>query len=195
MDNLLTNATFDIYLDTGGSDGNPGASTAITALGPPNLKFKNADNATVDSNDLPTIPSGATIYSFAKWLFLKCTANADTHTINNLKFYTDGSNSLGTGIDVKIGLQFPIHNSGATTGYEVSDNANEMVAETALTSSATVFNYASGSGLTITIGEAGSVINAANETSNYFVLQCEYANNTLPGATGNETGTISYDEA
>jgi hypothetical protein len=191
----MTNATFDIILDTGGSDGSPGASTGLTGLGPPTLKFKNADNPTIDNNDKPTIPSGATIYSFAKWLFFKCTANADTHTINNLKLYSDGTNSLGTGLDVKVGLQFPTHGVGVTTGYEVSDNANEMVAETALTSSATIFNYNSGAGLTITISEAGSVINAANETSNYFVLQCEYANTTSPGATVNEVGTISYDEA
>jgi hypothetical protein len=191
----LTNATFAFYLDTGGSDGSPGASTDISALGPPMIKYKNADNATIDSNDKPTIPAGATIYSFPKWMFLKCTANADTHTINNLKLYSDGTNSLGTGIDVKVGLQFPTKNSGATTGYEVANNANEMVAETALTSSASIFAYNSGAGLAISISEAGSVINAANETSNYFVSQCEYANTASPGATVNETATVSYDEA
>jgi hypothetical protein len=191
----MTIATFDVFLDTGGSDGSPGASTGLTGLGPPTLKFKNADDATIDSNDKPTIPSGATIYSYAKFLFFKCTANADTHTINNLKLYSDGTNSLGTGIDVKVGLQFPTKNSGATTGYEVSNNANEMVSETALTTSATIFGYNSGAGLSLSISESGSVINAANETSNYFVMQCEYANTASPGATVNETATVSYDEA
>jgi hypothetical protein len=191
----MTNATFDVILDTGGSDGSPGASTGLTGLGPPTLKFKNADNATIDSNDKPTIPSGATIYSYQKFLFLKCTANADTHTINNLKLYSDGTNSLGTGINVKVGLQFPTHNSGATTGYELANTANEMVAETALTSSASIFDYSSGAALALSISEAGSIINAQNETSNYFVMQCEYASTASPGATVNETATISYDEA
>jgi hypothetical protein len=191
----MTNATFSTYFDTGGSDGSPGASTAIDALGPPMLKFKNADNATIDTNNPLTIPAAGTIYSYYKFVFLKCTANADTHTINNLKIYSDGSNSLGTGVDWMIGLQFPTKNSGATTGYELANNANEMVAETALTTSATIFGYNSGAGLAVSISESGSVINAANETSNYTVHQFNVASTASPGVTTQETITWSYDEA
>lgn len=187
-------ATFSVYYDTGGSDGSPGASTDIDALGPPTLKFKNADNATIDTNDPLTIPAASSIYSYYKFCFLKCD-NADSHTMNNFKIYSDGSNGLGTGVDLKVGLQFPTHNSGATTGYELANNANEMVAETALTSSASVFDYTSGSGLAVSISESGSVINAANETTNYIVLQMSVASTASPGATPQETLTWSYDEA
>jgi hypothetical protein len=141
------------------------------------------------------VPAAGTVYSYYKFLFLKCTANADTHTINNLKIYSDGTDSFGTGVDLYVGLQFPTKNSGATTGYELANNANEMVAETALTTSASIFNYTSGAGLALSISEAGSVINAANETSNYFVLQMNVASTASPGATAQETFTISYDEA
>jgi hypothetical protein len=192
----MTNATFSVYYDTAGSDGTPGASTDITALGPPTLKFKLADNTTIDTANPIVIPAPtATVYSFPKFIFLKCTANASTHTINNVKIYSDGSNTLGTGVDLMVGLQFPVHNSGATTGYELADNANEMVAETALTSSASIFGYASGTGLTVTISEAGSVINAANETTNYVVLQMNVSDTASPGPTPSETLTFSYDEA
>jgi hypothetical protein len=191
----LTNATFSVYYDTGGSDGSPGASTDIDALGPPTLKFKNADNTTIDTNNPLTIPAAGTIYSYYKFVFLKCDANADAHTINNVKLYSDGSNSLGTGVDWMVGLQFPTKNSGATTGYELANNANEMVAETALTTSASIFGYNSGAGLSVSISESGSIINAANETTNYIVLQFNVTSAASPGATAQETGTWSYDEA
>ena len=42
-------AGFSVYLDTGGTDGTPGTSTDIDALGPPTLRFKQADNPTIDS--------------------------------------------------------------------------------------------------------------------------------------------------
>lgn len=187
-------ATFSVYYSTGGSDGSPGANTDIDALGPPTLRFKNADNTTIDANDKLVIPAAGTIYSYYKFIYLLCDG-ADSHTMNNFKIYSDGTNSLGTGIDVKIGLQFPVHNSGAATGYELANNANEMVSETALTSSATIFNYSSGSGLTVTCGESGSAIDAANETTNYVVLQMEVSDTASPGDLTNETGTWAYDEA
>jgi hypothetical protein len=191
----MANATFSVYLDTGGSDGSPGASTNIDALGPPCLLFKNADDPTIDANDKLVIPAAGTIYSYRKAIFLKCTANTSTHTINNVKLYADGTNSLGTGVSVMVGLQFPTKNSGATTGYEVANNAAEMVADTALTTSAAIFDYAAGSGLTVSISEAGSVINAANETTNYVFLQMNVASTASPGPTVSEVGTWSYDEA
>ena len=190
----MTNATFSTYYDTGGSDGSPGAETNVDALGPPCLKFKLADNTTIDTNNPIVIPTGATVYSYYKFIKLFCTANADVHTINNVKIYSDGTSST-TGVDVKVGLQFPTHNSGANTGYEVANNANEMVAETALTSSASIYGYTSGAGLSVSISESGSIINAANETTNYVVLQMEVSNTASPGATTSETYTWSYDEA
>jgi hypothetical protein len=192
----MTNATFSVYFDWGGSDGTPGTSTDIDALGPPTLKFKNADDATIDTNNKLTIPASTTIYSYWKSIYLKCDANADTHTINNVKIYSDGSNSLGTGVDLNVGLQFPTHNSGATTGYEIANNANELVAEHGgITTKATIFNYNSGAGLTVSISESGNIINAANETTNYVILQMDVASTASPGATTTETGTWSYDEA
>lgn len=192
----MTNATFSVYYEWGGSDGAPGTSTDIDALGPPTLQFKNHDDATIDTNYKLTVPAAGTIYSYYKHIFLKCDANADTHTINNVKIYSDGTNSLGTGVDVMVGLQFPTKNSGATTGYELANNANELVAEHGgITTDASIFNYNSGAGLSVSISESGSVINAANETTNYVVMQMNVASTASPGATTNETITWSYDEA
>jgi len=52
-------ATMSVYYDYGGVDGAPGSSTDVDALGPPTLRFKNADNATIDTNDKLVIPAAA----------------------------------------------------------------------------------------------------------------------------------------
>lgn len=197
----MANATFSVYLATGGVDGTPGADADVDALGPPTIKYKNADNSTIDSNDKITIPGAGSVYSYWKTMYLKCDANADVHTINNLKIYSDGTNTLDDGggadsIDVNIGEQFPTKNSGSTAGYEVANNANEFVAEHGgINSAVSIFTLNSGAALALSISEAGNIINAANETSNYFITQCEIKSDASAGATANETGTISYDEA
>jgi hypothetical protein len=187
-------ATFSVYYDWGGSDGSPGTSTDIDALGPPTLKFKNADDATIDTNDPITIPAASTVYSYYKHVYLKCDG-ADSHTMNNFKLYSDGANGLGTGVDLYVGGQFPTKNSGASTGYEVGA-ASELVADHGgITTSASVFGYTSGSALTVSCSESGNVINAANETTNYVVLQMNVSSTASPGTTASETLTFSYDEA
>lgn len=191
-------ATFDVMYDWGGVDGTPGTSTDTDALGPPTLRFKNADDATIDTNNKLVVPDADTKYSMWKHIYLKC-SNADSHTMNNFRFYTDGVNSFGdAGIDVVVGLQFPTKNSGATTGYEVAVADDELVADHGgISSVASVFDYSAvDDALTVSCSEAGNVINAANETTNYILLQMTVASTVaIAGDLPNENGYIAYDEA
>ncbi len=191
----MVNAVFSIYFDSAGVDGTPGLTTAIDALGPPNLLFKNADNPLIDSLNKITIPAAGTVYSFLKHIYIKCTANADAHTMNNVTLWSDGTNSLGLGIDMMIGLEFPTHTAALTTGYEVAD-ATEMVAQHgSIATSTSIFTKTSAVPLTVTITEAGAVINAVGETCNYIIMQANIASTANPGISPTETTTISYDEA
>ena len=61
------------------------------------VRFKNADNATVDTVNPMVIPTAGVDYSFEKWLSLKVTVGPSSY-LENLKFYTDGSNGFGTGV-------------------------------------------------------------------------------------------------
>lgn len=196
-------ATMSVKYDFGGVDGTPASSIDIDAYGPPRLRFKLADNATIDTNNPMIIPAPATgpYYSSWKHIYLYCDA-PDGNTINNVKLYSDGANSLGAGVDLKVGLQFPVKNSGSTAGYEVShaivgNTCDELVAgHVGITSSATIFGYTAGVGaLAITISEAGAVINAAGETTNYVLLQLSVTDAAGAGTTATETFTFSYDEA
>lgn len=61
------------------------------------IRFKAADNDTVDANNPLAIPAAGTIYSYLKQLRFYA-ATTPSNTINNLKFYTDTANGFGTGV-------------------------------------------------------------------------------------------------
>jgi hypothetical protein len=65
------------------------------------VRFKLADNATIDANDPITIPSGnVSKRSFTKQLRLFCQTAPSTQ-VDNLQMYTDGSSGFGTGVSVE----------------------------------------------------------------------------------------------
>lgn len=188
-------ATFNVMLDFGGSDNSPGTSTNTDALGPPNIRFKRADNATIDTNNPCIVPTSGTSYSRWKQIYLKCTGAPNTQC-DNFKIYTDGA-GFGTGITVNVADANPVHNSGATTGYDVSDTDDQAMASgghTDVTTVTDLFTYTSGSPRTVTCGETGSKIDATNETTNYLVLQMETISTASPGDLTNETISYQYDE-
>lgn len=189
-------ATVSIYFDFGGSDASPGTEQDVDGLGPPNIRFKAADDATIDTNNPLVIPTTGDIYSYWKHIYLYCDA-PDSNSIDNLKFYSDGSNNYGTGVDLEVGGQFPSKTNAASAGYEEADDQSSLVSgHTGISSVASVFTYTSGSPLSgPTIGEAGGVIDAVGETSNYLLLQMKVSSTASPGELPvDETLTIKYDE-
>lgn len=192
-------AVVSVKLDTAGTDGTPGTSTDIDALGPPSLRFKTADNPTIDSVNPVPRPTSGTNYSYTKSLYIYCDTAPDTQ-IDNFRFYTDGG-GFGTGITINVGLQFPTRNSGSTSGYKVATGTpgttgTEMTAfYTGISTVGDAFSYTSGSPLSgPTISESGSIINASGETTNYIVFQAAVTSSASPGDKANETWTFLYDE-
>ena len=189
-------ATMSVYFDWGGIDAAAANQTDVDALGPPTLRFKNADDATIDAVDRLLIPGAGTKYSYLKHILLYCDA-PDGHTINNVGIYTDGGVPAAN-VDVNIGDETPVRNSGSDAGYEVSIADSEMSAQHGgITGTTSFFGYTAGEGtdFDVSISEAGAVINLATETSDYVVLQMTAAAAALPGDLPDETGTWSYDEA
>ena len=56
------------------------------------------------------------------------------------------------------------------------------------------FTFTSGSPRAVTISEAGSLINASGESTNYLVFQMNVASTAGPGNLADETWTFQYDE-
>lgn len=192
-------AVFNVYFDFGGSDTAPGTQQNTDGLGPPRVRFKTNDNATIDAVDPIPIVAGQTKYSYWKHIYLKC-ATAPAVQVDNVKFYTDGG-GFGTGITLNVGEQFPVKNSGSSAGYEVADGtpgdtgAEVVAGHGGITSVVSAFGKTSGSPLVgPSISESGSIINAINETTNYLVFQMAVIDTASPGNLDDETLTFQYDE-
>ncbi len=65
-----------------------GASTTDKTSG--TIRFKNADDATVDLNNPMVVPTSGTDYSFEKWIRFNVSGGTYSQ-ITNIKAYSDGS--------------------------------------------------------------------------------------------------------
>lgn len=138
------------------------------------VRMKNADNATVDINNPMVVPTAGTDYSYQKWLRLKVTV-APSNNLSNLKFYTDGSNGLGTGVGLyakAVATYATPTEPSATTGYTDA------------------FTYTSGAALSLGTG----TVTGTGEKGSHAVLLLTVTTTASPGTTASETLTFSYDE-
>ncbi len=145
------------------------------------LRFKTADDSTVNaSNPIPVIV-GSTSRSYLKHVKLKATV-APTNNITNAVFYTDGSASA-TGwsgiVDVK---------AKASASY---DNPVANGTTTLSGSPSSAFTYTSGSSLALNAG----TFTGTGAIGDYTIMQMEVADTANPGTLGSETFTWSFDES
>jgi len=155
-------------VEKNGAGGTPTDKTSGT------IRFKNTDDATVDTNDPMVIPGSGTDYSFEKWLRLNVTVAPDTN-ISNLKVYTDGANGFGTG----VGMHWK-----AVTAYSTPAEA------TATTGYTDAFTYTSGSALSLGAGP----YTGTGEKGDHLVAIMTVADTATQGSLTAETVTFSYDE-
>jgi len=142
------------------------------------VRFKLADNVTVDSNNPVTIPSGAylTRRSYTKQLRMFC-ATAPNTQINNLQVYTDGS-GFGTGINVYASPIAPaVFSANATTWASTTD----------------FFTYVTGARLDMDANDS-AIITATGFGGDILKIQLCVASNAISGTLTAETVTFSYDE-
>ena len=190
-------AVLEEYFDNGGTDTNP-VETKVDALGPPRLKMKTADNPTIDNvNPVPKPVSGDN-YSFWKQVYLMCATAPDT-MCNNFRWYMDGANNFGTDIALKIGTQHPVKTSVSNAGYDVAtgtvgETGDIMTDHPGITAMSDAFGFTAASPKTVSCGEAGNLINAIGETTNYIVLQASVGHTASAGTPSNETATWKWDE-
>lgn len=154
-------------VEKNGAGGTPTDKTSGT------VRFKNADNSTVDTANPMVKPTSGTDYSFEKWLRLNV---AGTYTeISNIKAYSDGANGLGTG----VGLF-----AKAVTAYATPAEA------TATTGYTDFFTYTSGSPLSLGAGP----FTGTGEKGDHLVMIMTVLDTASGGVTPSETLTIAWDE-
>lgn len=137
------------------------------------IRFKKADNSTVDLINPLVKPGAGSDWSFEKWLRANV---AGTYTqITNLRAYSDGSSGMGTGVNIwaKVVATYATPALGTnSTGYT------------------NFFTYTSGSALTLGAGP----LTGTGEKGDHMVMLCEVASTASGGLTPSETLTFAWDE-
>jgi hypothetical protein len=140
------------------------------------------------------IPAAGTNYSFWVTTRLDVTVTP-AGTIDNLRWFTDGSNNFGTGVTCKGAKASTGANAGyrqatgtvGTTG-DILNGTNHTGLDEA---TADVFGFTSGSPKSLT----GTISNpTTGQFGDHWVYQIEVASTASPGATAAETFTWRYDE-
>lgn len=139
-----------------------------------NIRFKNADNATVDTSNPMVKPGAGVDYSFEKWLRFNVSGGTYTE-ITNIKAYMDGGNGLGTGVTLY---------AKAVTAYATPAEATSVSGYT------DAFTYTSGSPLTLGAGPFTST----GEKADHLVMMLTVGTTASGGITPSETLTVGWDE-
>lgn len=138
------------------------------------IRFKNADNSTVDTSNPMVKPGAGSDFSFEKWIRFNVSGGTYTQ-ITNVRAYSDGANGLGTGVLLW---------AKAVTAFATPAEA------TATTGYTNFFTYTSGSPLTLGAGPYTST----GEKADHLVMMCEVQSTATGGVTPTETLTIAWDE-
>lgn len=150
------------------------------------IRFKNADDAVVDTADRLIIPGSGQEYSFRKVTRLKITAVPDVDIVN-VAAYSDGANGFGTG--VKMWYQVETSYTQGTVPTESNDPPQFPGATPMLD----FFATASGTPIDMDAGDSGPHT-PTGQFADYLNLVMEVETGATQGATPTEPLTFRYDE-
>lgn len=167
---------------------NNGAGETKTQKDGGNIRFKNADDAVVDTNDPLVIPTALREYSFEKFLRLRITGTAPDTEITDVEFYMDGSK--GWEALVKLWGQSVAAFTTPAVPAESNDPPEIPVGGTPV-AAIDAFVWTAGSPLALGAGPF-STINT--DIGNYVDLVMEVEIAATQGTLAQETLTFEYDE-
>lgn len=149
----------------------------------------NAEDAhsTAGTSNSILVPSAGTNYSYWVHTRLECTA-ITSGTVDNLKWYTDGSNNLGTGVTC-VGESATSYVQATGTPGSSGDQLTAGAHAGLAGAPSDVFAYTSGSPKSI----SGSTT-TVQQFGDRMVYQIEVGTTAASGATGQETFTWRYDD-
>jgi len=167
-----------------GSSGSPTKSD-ITSINT-RANAEDAHSTTGTTNSI-LIPAAGTNYSF--WVSTRLSVDAITGgTVDNLRWFTDGTNNMGTGIGV-IGNTADAYvqatGTAGTTGTELTTGNHADLAG----SPVDVFGHTSGSPKAVT-----GTTTETGDLGHFFVYQVTVGTTASSGATSSEQFTWRYDD-
>ena len=133
------------------------------------------------------IPAAGSNYSY--WVSTRLSVDAiNSGTVDNFKWYTDGSNNFGTGVTcIGNSASSYVQATGTPgqTGLELTTSNHSGLT----TDPVNVFTFSSGSPKSVT-GSATST----GDAGHFFVYQIVVDSTAASGATASETFTWKYDD-
>ena len=149
----------------------------------------NAEDAhtTAGTSNSILVPAAGTNYSY--WVVTRLNVTAiTTGTVDNIKWYTDGSNNFGTGVTCKVNTATgytQATGTAGTTGTQLTTGAYATLAGAPVDA----FTYTSGSPLSVT-----GTTTTTGQVGDRVVYQIEVGTTAASGATATETFTWRYDD-
>lgn len=138
------------------------------------VRFKNADNPTVDLLNPMVKPASGSDFSFDKWLRMLVTGGTYSQ-ITNVRAYMDGANGFGTGILLW---------AKAVASYATPAEATATAGYT------NAFTFTSGSPLSLGAGP----FSGTGEKGDHLVMMMEVQSTASGGLTPTETLSMGWDE-
>lgn len=160
-----------------------GATPTVTTI--TNCRYCTTDGQ--DTSTYPLVkPASGTNYSYVKTV-VPYASVAPAGGLSNLKFYTDGSNTYGTGVTLN-GIPLAQGSYAAAAGTQ---GTSGTLSAAVYTSGVDLFTYTSASPLSLT-----GTLGATTGSGTFQVLQSQMALATTvsAGTLSAETFTFRYDE-
>ncbi len=162
------------------------ASETKTNLAEGNTRANATDTHSTDGSTHPIeIPASGTNYSY--WVSTRLHYDGSgTGTINNIEWFTDGSNGLGTGVGCQVAIA---ENYVQATGTE-GETGTIITGHNDIETSADAFDQTDSGPLSVT----GSTTDPTDADFGYFVVyQITVADTAGAGVAGPETFTWRWD--
>lgn len=166
----------------------PGASSDVNSA---SVTVGTSDEAS-NASAIP-IPSSGSNHSYWSTFALVATVAPD-NAINNLKWYTDGTNSLGTGVTGIVTTLSAYDRAVGTAGSSgalLSATCTAAISGCPGAATSDMFLYTSSCLLTVT-GSIGATTGSIGDK--FVVHQLSVISTATAGNTGEETLTFQYDE-
>ena len=141
------------------------------------VRFKSVNAIIVDSENRLQVPGSGTIFSFHKQLRMYV-ATAPSVDLQNLKAYTDGVNSFGTGIGVQYDLEASSYSTPASLDISGTD----------------IFTASISTPIDMDSGLASSAFLGTGYKGKLLRVQMSVGSSAAPGTLSAEVLSIAYDE-
>lgn len=158
------------------------------------VRFKNADDAVVDTNDRLIIPTSDTEYSFRKMLRLRLGLPADTD-VTNLNAYTDGTNNFQSPV-TRVKVWYAVKSGALAFSTPTvplqSEDPPEWPSDAAMSD---LFTATSGTPIDLDGFTPGPYTSGSIQIGDYLGLVMEVEKSAVQGTLSPaETLTFSFDE-